>query len=51
MTPVDVYLGRAEEVLAERDRINRITIVNRCVQHCLQAGSLTLNPDGAEPPS
>jgi RNA-directed DNA polymerase len=37
VTPADVYLGRAEEILAERDRIKRMTIANRRLQHRLQA--------------
>jgi RNA-directed DNA polymerase len=37
VTPADVYLGRAAEILAERDRIKRMTIANRCLQHRLQA--------------
>ena len=37
VTPADVYLGRAEEILAERQRIKRATIANRRLQHQLQA--------------
>ena len=37
LTPADVYLGRAETILAERQRIKRATIANRRLQHQLQA--------------
>ena len=37
LTPADVYFGRAETILAERDRIKRATIANRRLQHQLQA--------------
>ena len=37
LTPADVYLGRAEAVLLERERIKRQTIVNRRLQHQLHA--------------
>ena len=37
LTPADVYFGRAEMILAERQRIKRITIANRRLQHQLQA--------------
>src|ERR1700682_2179394 len=41
--PADVYFGRAETILAKRERIKRATIANRRLQHQLQAGStLTL---------
>jgi putative transposase len=33
----DVYSGRAETILAERQRIKRTTIANRCWQHQLRA--------------
>jgi hypothetical protein len=33
----DVYFGRAETILAERQRIKRATIANRRLQHQLQA--------------
>lgn len=36
LTPVDVYFGRAEAILAERNRIKRDTIANRRLQHQLQ---------------
>jgi putative transposase len=36
LTPVDVYLGRAEGILLERKRIKRQTIANRRLQHQLQ---------------
>ncbi len=37
LTPADVYFGRAETILAERERIKRQTIANRRLQHQLQA--------------
>ena len=37
LTPADVYFGRAETILAERQRIKRETIANRRLQHRLQA--------------
>jgi hypothetical protein len=37
VTPPDVYLGRADEIIAERNRIKRMTIANRRLQHRLQA--------------
>jgi putative transposase len=37
VTTSDVYLGCAAEILAERQRIKRMTIANRCLQHQLQA--------------
>lgn len=37
LTPADVYFGRAESILAERERIKRVTIANRRLQHRLQA--------------
>jgi putative transposase len=37
LTPADVYFGRAEAVLLERQRIKRRTIANRRLQHQLQA--------------
>jgi putative transposase len=37
LTPADVYFGRAETILAERERIKRTTIANRRLQHQLQA--------------
>jgi RNA-directed DNA polymerase len=33
----DVNLGRADQIRAERDRIKRMTIANRRLQHRLQA--------------
>jgi len=36
LTPADVYFGRAETILAERERIKRATIANRRLQHQLQ---------------
>jgi hypothetical protein len=37
LTPADVYFGRAETILEERQRIKRKTIANRRLQHRLQA--------------
>jgi putative transposase len=37
LTPADVYFGRAEMILTERQRIKRQTIANRRLQHRLQA--------------
>ena len=37
LTPADVYFGRAETVLLERERIKRQTIANRRLQHQLRA--------------
>ena len=37
VTPADVYFGRAEQILAERKRIKRVTIANRRLQHHLHA--------------
>jgi putative transposase len=37
LTPADVYFGRAEAVLLERERIKRRTIANRRLQHQLHA--------------
>jgi putative transposase len=36
LTPADVYFGRAETILAERELIKRATISNRRLQHQLQ---------------
>jgi RNA-directed DNA polymerase len=37
LTPADVYFGRAETILVERECIKRTTIANRRLQHQLQA--------------
>ena len=37
LTPAEVYFGRAETVLLERERIKRQTIANRRLQHQLRA--------------
>jgi putative transposase len=37
LTPVDVYFGRAQTILLERERIKRATIQNRRLQHQLNA--------------
>lgn len=37
LTPADVYFGRGQQILEERDRIKRKTLANRRLQHQLQA--------------
>ena len=37
LTPAHVYFGRAETIIAERQRIKRATIANRRLQHRMQA--------------
>ena len=37
LTPADVYFGRGQAILEERNRIKRQTIANRRLQHRLQA--------------
>ena len=37
LTPADVYFGRAETILLQRERIKRETIANRRLQHQLHA--------------
>jgi transposase InsO family protein len=37
LTPADVYLGRGEDILRERERIKRQTIETRRLQHHAQA--------------
>jgi RNA-directed DNA polymerase len=37
LTPADVYFGRSETILAERQRIKHSTIANRRLQHRMQA--------------
>ena len=37
LTPADVYFGRAQDILEERERIKRLTIQNRRLQHQLKA--------------
>jgi putative transposase len=37
LTPADVYFGRGDAILAKRQRIKRITIANRRLQHQLLA--------------
>ena len=37
LTPADVYFGRGQAILAERERIKRQTIANRRLQHQSQA--------------
>ncbi len=37
LTPADVYFGRGQTILIERERIKRQTIANRCLLHRRQA--------------
>jgi transposase InsO family protein len=37
LTPADVYFGRGETILLERERIKRQTIANRRLQHHVRA--------------
>ena len=37
LTPADVYLGRGQAILEERERIKKLTIQNRRLQHQLKA--------------
>jgi putative transposase len=37
LTPADVYFGRADAILAEREKIKRQTLANRRLQHQLLA--------------
>ena len=37
LTPADVYFGRGQAILEERERIKRLTIQNRRLQHQLKA--------------
>ena len=37
LAPADVYCGRASKILRERERIKRITIQNRRLQHQMTA--------------
>jgi len=37
LTPADVYFGRGQTILMERERIKRHTIANRRLQHHVQA--------------
>ena len=37
LTPADVYFGRSQTILVERERIKRQTITNRRLQHQQQA--------------
>jgi putative transposase len=37
LTPADVYFGRRQTILAERERIKRQTIADRHLQHQLHA--------------
>jgi hypothetical protein len=33
VTPLDVYFGRAQDILNKRERIKHKTLENRCLQH------------------
>jgi putative transposase len=33
LTPADVYFGRGQQILEERERIKKLTIHNRRLQH------------------
>jgi transposase InsO family protein len=33
LTPADVYFGRAQTILLERERIKRKTVQHRCLMH------------------
>ena len=37
LTPADIYCGRSEGILAERERIKRQTLMNRRLRHHAQA--------------
>jgi transposase InsO family protein len=37
LTPADVYLGRGQTILLERERIKRDTIIRRRLQHYMRA--------------
>ena len=37
LTPADVYFGRGQTILLQRERIKRQTIAQRCLQHQRQA--------------
>ena len=37
LTPADVYFGRGQAILEERERIKKLTIQNRRLQHQLKA--------------
>ena len=37
LTPADVYFGRGQQILEERERIKKLTIHNRRLQHQLKA--------------
>ena len=37
LTPADVYYGRGQAILEERERIKKLTIQNRRLQHQLKA--------------
>ena len=37
LTPADVYFGRGQTILLQRERIKRVTIQNRRLQHQLNA--------------
>jgi putative transposase len=37
LTPTDVFFGRGQAILEERERIKKLTIQNRRLQHQLKA--------------
>jgi hypothetical protein len=49
LTPADVYLGRDQTILLQRERIKRQTIQNRRLLHQNKAAS-DQQRDGPEPP-
>ena len=49
LTPADVYFGRGQTILLQRERIKRDTIRKRRLQHQIES-RLTSNPDEPEPP-
>ena len=37
VTPAGVYFGRDKAIIREREKIKKLTIQNRCLQHQIQA--------------
>ena len=50
LTPADVYFGRGQTILLQRERIKRDTIKLRRLQHQLKAAFQSLHPNEPEPP-
>ena len=50
LTPADVYFGRGERILKQRERTKRKTIENRRLLHRKSAAS-SIQPDAPDPPS